>query len=87
MQHAHELVYSESSAEKEILLVGGGGDLRYTLGLRPVKSFSDSNRLIRSIEGFALKRSSSSKQRGGVEAIAESFSATVGPGVFIENLR
>jgi len=62
--------YSESSAGEEPLRVGGGGDLRYTRILRPVMSLSNSNRLTRSKEGFALKRSSSSKQRGDLEAAA-----------------
>ena len=60
---------SDSCTAEEILLVGGGGDLRYTLSLRPVMSLSNSNPLARSMEGFALKRSSSSKQRGNLEAI------------------
>ena len=87
MQNAHEPGYSESEslAEEEILLVGGGGDLRYTLRLHPVVSLSDSNWLTRSIEGFALNRSSSSKQRGDLEAIV-AFSATVGPQALIEVL-
>ena len=88
MQNAHEPGYSESEslAEEEILLVGGGGDLRYTLRLRPVVSLSDSQWLTRSTEGFALKRSSSSKQRGDLEAIVGASSATVGPQALIEVL-
>jgi len=77
---------SESSAGEELLLVGGGGDLRYTLSLRPAMSLSRSNWLTRPVEGFALKRSSSSKQRGDLEAIVGAFSVTVGPGALIEVL-
>ena len=84
----HEPSYSESDscAAEDILLAGGGGDLRYTLSLRPVMSFSASKLLTRSMLGFALKRSSSSKQRGDLEAIFGAFAATVGPEAWIENL-
>ena len=60
--------------------------MRYTLGLRPVMSLSASKLLTRSMLGFALKRSSSSKQRGDLEAIVGAFAVTVGPEAMVENL-
>ena len=66
--------YSDSSVGEELLLlVGGGGDLRYTLNLRPGMSLSNSNRLTRSMEVFELELSCPSKQRG-----VPTVSATVG---------
>jgi len=76
--------YSESSVGEELLLVGGGGDLRYTLNLRPVMSLSSSNRLTRSMGVFALERSCPSKQRG--DATVGAFNATVNPGALLEAL-
>jgi len=66
-------------------MVGGEGDLRYTFNSRPVTLLGNSNRLTRAMEGFALKRSSSSKQRGDLVAIV-AFSATDSPNALIEVL-
>jgi len=75
--------YSKSCAAEEALLAGGEGDLRYTLNSRPVMSLSNSNRLVRSMEGFELEQSSPSKQRCDLEATA---GAAVGPEALTELL-